>query len=72
MDTFHHSIYLLDPTPEMQIENGEEENQEQIGPPPTPNLSNAKEVSTELIHLLQSLLKPIMKPKFHFVAISWC
>jgi hypothetical protein len=38
---------LLDPIPEMRAENGEEENQEQIEPPPTLNLSNDKELSTE-------------------------
>ena len=38
---------LLDPTPEMQTKNGEEENQEQIEPPPMPNFSNEKEANTE-------------------------
>jgi hypothetical protein len=38
---------LLGLTPEMRTENGEEEKQEQIEPPPTPNLSNDKEVSTK-------------------------
>jgi hypothetical protein len=38
---------LLDPTPEMQTENGEEENLEQIEPPPISNWPNDKEVSTE-------------------------
>jgi hypothetical protein len=38
---------LLDPTPKMWTENGEEENQEQIEPPPILNWSNDKEVSTE-------------------------
>jgi hypothetical protein len=38
---------LLDPTPKMWTENGEEENQEQIEPPPISNWSNDKEVSTE-------------------------
>jgi hypothetical protein len=38
---------LLDPTPKMRTENGEEEKEEQIEPPPISNWSNAKEVSTE-------------------------
>ena len=38
---------LLDPTPEMWTENGEEENEEQIKPPPILNWSNDKEVSIE-------------------------
>jgi hypothetical protein len=38
---------LLDPTPEMRIENGEEEMEEQIEPPPILNWSNDKEVSTK-------------------------
>jgi hypothetical protein len=38
---------LLDPTPEMRIENGDEENLEQNEPPPISNWSNDKEVSTE-------------------------
>jgi uncharacterized coiled-coil protein SlyX len=38
---------LLDPVPEMQTENGEEENNEQFEPPPISNWPNDKEVSTE-------------------------
>jgi hypothetical protein len=38
---------LLDPAPEMQTENGEEENLEQIEPPPISNWPNVKEVSIE-------------------------
>jgi hypothetical protein len=38
---------LLDPDLEMQTENGEEENLEQIEPPPISNWPNDKEVSTE-------------------------
>jgi hypothetical protein len=38
---------LLDPAPEMWTENGEEENLEQIEPPPISNWSNDKDVSTE-------------------------
>jgi hypothetical protein len=38
---------LLDPIPKMWTANGEEENQEQIEPPPILNWSNDKEVSTE-------------------------
>jgi hypothetical protein len=37
----------LDPTPKMRTENGEEEMEEQIEPPPILNWSNDKEVSTE-------------------------
>jgi hypothetical protein len=38
---------LLDPTPEMLTENGEEEKKEQFEPPPISNWPNDKEVSTE-------------------------
>ena len=38
---------LVDPTPKMRPENGEEENEEQIEPPPISNWSNDKEMSTE-------------------------
>jgi hypothetical protein len=38
---------LLDPTPKMQTENGEEEKKEQIEPPPISNWPNDKKVSTE-------------------------
>jgi hypothetical protein len=38
---------LLDPTPKMRTENGEEEKGEQIEPPPISNWSNDKDVSTE-------------------------
>jgi hypothetical protein len=38
---------LLDLTPEMRTENGEEEMKEQIEPPPISNWPNDKEVSTE-------------------------
>jgi hypothetical protein len=38
---------LLDPTPDMQTENGDEEMEEQIEPLPISNWSNDKEMSTE-------------------------
>jgi hypothetical protein len=48
LDMVHeHTKALLDPTPKMQTENGDEENQEQFKPPPISNWSNDKEVSTE-------------------------
>jgi hypothetical protein len=43
---------LLDPAPEMWTENGEEENLEQIEPPPISNWPNDKEVSTEAHSLI--------------------
>jgi hypothetical protein len=43
---------LLDPTPEMRIENGEEEMEEQIEPTPILNWSNVKEVSIEVYSLI--------------------
>jgi hypothetical protein len=43
---------LLDPTLEMWTENGEEENLEQIEPPPISNWPNDKEVSTEAHSLI--------------------
>jgi hypothetical protein len=43
---------LLDPTPEMRTENGEEENLEHIEPQPISNWSNEKEVSTEAHSLM--------------------
>jgi hypothetical protein len=42
----------LDPTPEMRTENGEEEMEEQIEPPPILNWSNDKEVRTEAHSLI--------------------
>jgi hypothetical protein len=53
---------LLDPTPEMQIENGEEENQEQIEPPPILSWSNDKEVSTEAHSLITIPLETYHSP----------
>jgi hypothetical protein len=43
---------LLDPAPEIWTENGEEENLEQIEPPPISNWPNDKEVSTEAHSLI--------------------
>jgi hypothetical protein len=43
---------LLDPAPEMWTENGEEENLEQIVPPPILNWPNDKKVSTEAHFLI--------------------
>jgi hypothetical protein len=48
---------LLDPTPEKQVENGEEEMEEQIEPPPILNWSNDKEVNTEVYSLITIPLK---------------
>jgi hypothetical protein len=48
LDMVHEQVKaLLDPAPEMQTENGEEEMEEQIEPPPISNWPNDKEVSTE-------------------------
>jgi hypothetical protein len=55
---------LLDPTPEMWTENGEEENQEQIKPPPILNWSNDKEVSTEAHSLITIPLETQEVPSF--------
>jgi hypothetical protein len=55
---------LLDPAPEMWTENGEEENQEQIKPPPTLNWSNDKEVSTEAHSLITFPLETQQVPSF--------
>jgi hypothetical protein len=43
---------LLDPTPEIRTENGEEEMEEQIEPPPILIWSNDKKVSTEAQSLI--------------------
>ena len=68
---------LLDPTPEMRTENGEEvkeehleqvEHREQIEL--LPNLSNDKEVSTEAHSFIQSLLRHNMNHKLHLFNVS--
>jgi hypothetical protein len=43
---------LLDPTPEIRTNNGKEEMEEQIEPPPILNWSNDNEVSTEAHSLI--------------------
>jgi hypothetical protein len=63
---------LLDPTPEMRTENGEEENEEQIEPPPILNWSNDTEVSTEthsfiIIPSRHNMLQPSIVSKSHLM-----
>jgi hypothetical protein len=55
---------LLDPAPEMWIENGEEENLEQIEPPPISNWPNDKEVSTKAHSLMTIPLETQQVPSF--------
>jgi hypothetical protein len=57
---------LLDPTPKMWIENGEEENQEQIEPPPISNWSNDKEVSIEVHSLITIPFETQHEPQASF------
>jgi hypothetical protein len=57
---------LLDPTPEMRIENGEEEMDEKIEPPPILNWSNDKEVSTEVHSLITIPLETLHVPQASF------
>jgi hypothetical protein len=57
---------LLDPTPEMRTENGGEENQEQIEPPPISNWSNDKEVSTEVHSFITIPLETQHEPQASF------
>jgi hypothetical protein len=57
---------LLDPTPEMRTENGEEEMEEQIEPPPILNWSNNKEVSTEVHSLITIPLETLHVPQASF------
>jgi hypothetical protein len=58
---------LLDPTSKMRTENGEEEKEEQIEPPPISNWSNAKEVSTEAHSFVTIHLKTYHSPQVsHF------
>jgi hypothetical protein len=54
---------LLDPTPEMQTENGEEEMEEQIEPPPILNWSNDKDVSIEAHSFVTILLETFHSPQ---------
>ena len=53
---------LLDPTSEMRIGNGEEENEEQIEPSPISNWSNDKEVNTEAHSFVTIPLETYHKP----------
>jgi hypothetical protein len=55
---------LLDLTPKMRTENGEEENEEQVEPPPILNWSNDKEVSTEAHSLITIPLETQQVPSF--------
>jgi hypothetical protein len=55
---------LLDPAPEMRTENGEEENLEQIEPPPISNWPNVKEVSTEAHSFITIPLETQQIPSF--------
>jgi hypothetical protein len=57
---------LLDPIPEMQTENGEEEMEEQIEPSPILNWSNDKEVSTEVHYLITIPLETLHVPQASF------
>jgi hypothetical protein len=57
---------LLDPTPEMRTENGEEEMEEQIEPQPILNWSNDKEVSTEVHSLITIPLETLHVPQASF------
>jgi hypothetical protein len=54
---------LLDPSPEMRTENGEEEMEEQIEPPPILNWSNDKKVSTEVHSLITIPLETLYVPQ---------
>jgi hypothetical protein len=58
---------LLDPAPEMWTENGEEENLEQIEPPPILNLRNDKEVSTEAHSLITIPPETQQIPSFQYL-----
>jgi hypothetical protein len=54
---------LLDPTPKMQTENGEEEMEEQIEPPPILNWSNDKDVSIEVHSFVTIPLETFHSPQ---------
>jgi hypothetical protein len=56
---------LLDPTPDMRTNNGEEEMEEQIEPPPILNWSNDNEVSTEAHSLITIPLKTHQASSFN-------
>jgi hypothetical protein len=57
---------LLDPTPKMRTENGEEENWEQIEPPPILSWSNDKEVNTEAYLFITIPLETQYQPQASF------
>jgi hypothetical protein len=54
---------LLDPAPEMRMENGDKEMEEQIEPPPISNWSNDKEVSTKTHSFITIPLKTQHDPQ---------
>jgi hypothetical protein len=65
IDVIHEQVKaLLDPVPEMRTENGEEEIEEQIEPPPISNWPNDKEVSTEAHSLITIPLETQQIPSF--------
>jgi uncharacterized coiled-coil protein SlyX len=64
-DVVHEQVKaLLDPIAEMRTENGEEEIEEQIEPPPISNWPNDKEVSTETHSLITIPLETQQIPSF--------
>jgi hypothetical protein len=66
LDMVHEQVKaLLDSAPEMRTENGEEENEEQIEPPPILNWSNDKEVSTETHSFITIPLETQYASTFH-------
>ena len=59
---------LLDPTPKMRTENGEEEKEEQVEPPPI--FPMTKKWVLKLTSSSQSLSRHIMNQKFHLLNVS--
>jgi hypothetical protein len=71
LDVVHEQVKaLLDPTPEMRTENGEEEMEEQIEPPPISNWPNDKEVSIEAHSSITIPLETYHSSQFHLFNIS--
>jgi hypothetical protein len=65
LDVVHEQVKaLLDPAPEMRTENGEEEMEEQIEPPPISNWPNDKEMSIEAHSLITIPLETQQIPSF--------
>jgi hypothetical protein len=60
---FEQADAILDPSPEMRPENGEEENEEQIELPPIPIFSNDKEVITEAHSFVTIPLETYLEPQ---------